>query len=175
MDYFELSHIVDELILVLALFWGQNITWVFSNLRVFTFFKSMMWVKRGTTWKQILTIFKYKNKYYKQSRKSSRKNEIICIVFKFPFWVMALNSSRKVNVLPFCADFSRKPKSVKAIYIFHLKVLTTLFQKMIWFIGVWATFYEILAIKISKNMLTQQKFNKIIWFLILTSPKTVKS
>ena len=107
--------------------------------------------------------------------KVDEKNEVICLVFKFPFWVGALNLSRKVNFSPFCADFSKKPKSVKAIYIFHLKVLTTFFQKMIWFIRVWATLYEILAIKISKNMLTQQKFNKIISFRILTSPKTVKS
>ena len=35
----------------------------------------------------------------------------------------------------------------------HLKVLITLFQKMLWFLGVWATFHEILAIKISKTML----------------------
>ena len=48
----------------------------------------------------------------------------------------SFNLSRKVNFLPFCADFSKKPKSVKAIYIFHLNVLTTLFQKMIWFVGV---------------------------------------
>ena len=42
----------------------------------------------------------------------------------------------------------------------HLKVLITLFQKMLWFIGVWATVHEILVIKISKKMLTQQKFLK---------------
>ena len=87
----------------------------------------------------------------------------------------SFNLSRKVNFLPFCADFSKKPKSVKAISIFRLKVLTTLLQKMIWFIRVWATFYEMLATKILKNMLTHQKFNKIIWFRTLTSPKTVKS
>ena len=44
----------------------------------------------------------------------------------------------------------------------HLNVLIALFQKMLWFIGVWATAHEILAIKISKKMLTQQKFNKIL-------------
>ena len=104
---------------------------------------------------------------------NEKKNEVICLVFKFPSWVMALNLSRKVHFLQFYADFSKKPKSVKAIYIFHLKVLTTLIQKMKWFIGIWATPYEILAIEISKNMLTQQKFNKIIWFRVLTSPKTV--
>ena len=64
---------------------------------------------------------------------------------------MALNLPRKVHFLQFCANFSKKLKSVKAMYIFfHLKVLTTLFQKMIWVIGVLATLYDILAIKISK-------------------------
>ena len=65
MDYFELSHIVHEPFL--ALLWRQNIIWIFSNLRVYTFYKSMMgctnwqlllkievfyrpeWTKRGTT------------------------------------------------------------------------------------------------------------------------------
>ena len=42
---------------------------------------------------------------------------------------------------------------------------------MIWFIGVWATVYEILAIKISKAMLIQQKFNKILRFQTLISSK----
>ena len=41
----------------------------------------------------------------------------------------------------------------------HLKVPITLFQKMVWFI---ATVHEILEIKISKTMLTQQKFNKTL-------------
>ena len=51
-----------------------------------------------------------------------------------------------------------------------LKVLITVFQKMIWFIGVWSTVHKILAIKISKNRLTQQKF-KILQFQTLISPK----
>ena len=129
-------------------------------------------IKRETTWKWILTLFKYKNEYYKQSRESRWKNEVTCLGFKFLTRVMTLNLPRKMNFLQFCANFSKKPKSVKAIYILHLKVLTTDFQKMIWFIEVWATLYEILRIKISKNMLNQQKFNKIICFRTLTSPKT---
>ena len=40
----------------------------------------------------------------------------------------------------------------------YLKVPMTPIQKMIWFIEVWATAYEWLVIKISKEMLTQQKF-----------------
>ena len=51
-----------------------------------------------------------------------------------------------------------------------LKVLITVFQKMIWFIGVWSTVHKTLAIKISKNRLTQQKF-KILQFQTLISPK----
>ena len=35
------------------------------------------------------------------------------------------------HFLELCADFSNKPKPVKAIYILHLKFLITLFQKMI--------------------------------------------
>ena len=34
MDYFELSHIVHELIFFLTLLWEQNIIWIFGNLRV---------------------------------------------------------------------------------------------------------------------------------------------
>ena len=52
----------------------------------------------------------------------------------------------------------------------HLKVLFRLFQKMVWFIGVQATVYKILAIKISEKMLTQQKFNKILRLETLISP-----
>ena len=51
----------------------------------------------------------------------------------------------------------------------HLKVLITLFQKMILFIRVLATVHEICAIKISKTMLTQQKRNKILRIKTLIS------
>ena len=72
----------------------------------------------------------------------------------------------------FCADLSKKSKSVKAIYIYvHVKVLITFFQKMVWLIGVQPTVHEILVIKISKKILTQQEFNKIHQFQILISLK----
>ena len=104
--------------------------------------------------------------------KVHEKNGVICLVFMFPYWVMVLKLSKKVHFLQFCTDFSKKPKSVKAIYILHLKVLITLFQKMIRSIGVLATIYEILAaIKISRKMLNQQKFDKILWLQTLISPK----
>ena len=106
--------------------------------------------KGGRHENEVWLFSKTKMNVTNRVEKVDEKNEVICLVFKFPSWVMALNLSRKVNFLQFCADFSKKRKSVQAIYIFHLKVLTTLSQKIIWFIGVWATLYEILAIKISK-------------------------
>ena len=66
--------------------------------------------------------------------------------------------SKKVHFLHFCADLSKK-------------IFITLIQKMIWFIGFWDTAYEILAIKISKRMLTQQKSNKILRLQTPISPK----
>ena len=53
----------------------------------------------------------------------------------------------------------------------HLKVLITLFQKMVWFLGDSATVHEILAIKILAKMLNQQKFNKFLLLQTLISPK----
>ena len=52
-----------------------------------------------------------------------------------------------------------------------LKVLITLFQKMIWFVGVSATVHEILPIEISKKMLTQEKFKTLLRLQTLISPK----
>ena len=49
---------------------------------------------------------------------------------------------------------------LKQFRYMHLKVLITLFQKMLWFIGVWTAVHEILAIKILKKILTHQKFLK---------------
>ena len=64
-------------------FGGQNIIWIFSNLKVSTFYKcdglselvafaqnlgisQTRMDQRGSTSKWILTIFKYKNECYKQ-------------------------------------------------------------------------------------------------------------
>ena len=43
----------------------------------------------------------------------------------------------------------------------HLKVPIALFQKIIWFVGVWATIHEILRIGILE-MLTKQKLDSIL-------------
>ena len=61
------------------------------------------WTKGGTTW---------------QSGKSRWKKEVICLVSIFASWAMVLKLSKKVPFLQFCADFSKKSKSVKVIYIY---------------------------------------------------------
>ena len=83
--------------------------------------------------------------------KVDAKNGVICLVSMFPSWVMVRKLSKKVHFLQFCADLSKKSKLVKVIYQYASKVLITLFQKMVWFIGVPATVHGILAIKISKR------------------------
>ena len=50
--------------------------------------------------------------------KVDEKNAVIGLVSMFPSWVMALKLSKKVHFLQFCADLSKKSKSVKAIYIY---------------------------------------------------------
>ena len=46
------------------------------------------------------------------------KSGVICLVSIFPSWVMVFKLSKKVNFSQFCADRSKKPKSVKASYIY---------------------------------------------------------
>ena len=49
--------------------------------------------------------------------KGRRENRVICLVSMFPSWVMVLELSKKVRFLQFCADLSKKSRSIKAIYI----------------------------------------------------------
>ena len=53
-----------------------------------------------------------------RSEKVNRKNGVICLVPMFPSWVMVLKLSKKVHFLQFCADLSKKCKSIKDIYIY---------------------------------------------------------
>ena len=52
-----------------------------------------------------------------RSEKVDEKNGVICLVSMFPSWVMVLKLSKKVHCLQFCADLTKKFKSIKAIYI----------------------------------------------------------
>ena len=85
---------------------------------------------------------------------------------------MVLKLSKKVHFLHFYADLSKKAKYVNAIYIYGSESSCyTLSEHDRWFIVVSAIIHEILALKISKKMLTQQKFNKILRLQTLVSPK----
>ena len=78
--------------------------------------------------------------------KVDEKNVVICLVSMIPSWVMVLKLSKNVHVCQFCADFSKKYKSIKAIYI-HLKGLVKHFEEMILFIMLWLTISETSKVK----------------------------
>ena len=70
---------------------------------------------------------------------------------------------KKVHFLQLCADLSKKSKSIKATYIYASESSpSTLSENGVGVQGVQPNVHEILAIKISKYMLTQQNFNKIL-------------
>ena len=51
------------------------------------------------------------------SAKNRWKKGVICLVSFFDFWVMVLKLPKIVHFLQICADFSKKSKSIKAIYL----------------------------------------------------------
>ena len=106
-----------------------------------------------------------------RTEKVDEKNGVICLVSMFPSWVMVRNLPKKAYFLQFSDDLSKKSKSVKAIYIYASESsYCSLAENDMIYRG-WATVHKILAIKIWKKMLTQQKFNKIQRFQTLISAK----
>ena len=85
----------------------------------------------------------------------------------------SLNCPKKYIFCNFVLTSARNLSLLKQFTYTKLKVLITVFQILIWFIGVWATIHEISAIKSSKTMLTQQKFNKVLRFQTLNIFKTL--
>ena len=53
-----------------------------------------------------------------RAKKEDGKNGIICVVFMSPFWVMILKLSKKVHFFNFVLTSAKKPKYIKAIYIY---------------------------------------------------------
>ena len=53
-----------------------------------------------------------------KTEKVDEKDGVISLVSMFLTWVMVLKLSKKVHFLQFCADLSKKPKPVKAIYMY---------------------------------------------------------
>ena len=52
-----------------------------------------------------------------REEKIDKKKGVICLFSMFPFRVMFLKLPKKVHFLQFCADLSKKSKSVKTIYL----------------------------------------------------------
>ena len=92
--------------------------------------------------------------------KVDEKIGVICLVSMFPSWVMVCKLSKKVHFLQFCADLSKKSKSVEAIYIYASESSHySLVENAMIYSGLRHRLWDI-AIKISKKMLTEQKFVK---------------
>ena len=92
--------------------------------------------------------------------KVDEKIGVICLVSMFPSWVMVCKLSKKVHFLQFCADLSKKSKSVEAIYIYASESSHySLLENAMIYSGLRHRLWDI-AIKISKKMLTEQKFVK---------------
>ena len=111
------------------------------------------WTKEGTPWKRILTFFKYKSEYHEtvRAQKVDEKNGVICLVSFFPSWVTVLKLLKIVHFCKFVLTSERNLNLLNQFIYIHLKDLIMLFQRIVCFIGVWATVHEILRIKISKK------------------------
>ena len=81
--------------------------------------------------------------------------------YLFPSWVMVRKLSKKVHFLQFCADLNKKYKSVNTIYLYASHYTYYTLSENFMIIS-WVTVYEMLMLKISEKMLTQQNFNKIL-------------
>ena len=73
--------------------------------------------QRGDYMKMNFDHFQIQN-WMLQTGIVDEKNEVICLVSMFSSWAMVLKSSKKVHFLQFCADLSKKFKSVKATYVY---------------------------------------------------------
>ena len=72
-----------------------------------------------------------------RAEKLDEKNGVIYLVCMFPFELWSLNFPKSAFFAILCW-----PQQIllKQFTYVHLKVLITLFQQMVWLIGVWATF-----------------------------------
>ena len=98
-----------------------------------------------------------------KSREDRWKEWAICLVFIFPSSVMVLKLSKKVYFFQFCANLSKKPKSIKVIYIYApgSSHCTVLGNGMV-YRGLSHSSWEISN---QTKFLIQQKFSKILGLL----------
>ena len=127
----------------------------FCNLRVSTFKNKVWWAVWISSFCPKLSYFAdqngpkeepHENEFWQFSKtkmsvtntwsgKIRWKNRFICLASMFPSWVMALKLSKKVHFCNSVLASARNLSLLKQCTYMHLKVLITLFQKMIWFWG----------------------------------------
>ena len=138
--------------------------------------------KGATTRKWILSIFKFRNEYYKLE-KVDEKNGVICLVTIFPSWVMVLKLSKKLHFCNFVLT-SAINLSLKAIYIYAserswyaLSENGIVYCAMTYYFGdisVWSRrillnfcwvsiFFDILIVNISLTVAQTPKNHSIFW------------
>ena len=108
--------------------------------------------------------FDYFHNVINRAEKVDEKNGVLCLVSMFPSWIMVIKLSKKCIFWNFVVTSARNLSLLKQFRYKHLNVFITLFQKMVWFVGDWGIFYDVLAIKISKKMPNQQKLNLTKYF-----------
>ena len=169
------------------IFWGTNIIWIFSNLRVVYFLEkydelselvafTQNWGILQTRMDQRGNHMKINFDYFqiqkwmlqKVSRKIRWKMGSFVKFSCFLSELWSLNCQKKDIFCSFMQTWAKNLRQLKLFIYMLVKVLISFFEEMIWFIGDWATVHEI-AIKISKKMLTQQKFNKIRLQTVISS------
>ena len=104
--------------------------------------------------------------------KVDEENRVICLVSMLVSCLMVYELCKIVHFFQLCADLQKEPKYVKIIYIYlsESSHYTHLENDMVCR-GLSHHSLDILAVRISKKMLTQQKFNKIFWLQTLISLK----
>ena len=91
------------------------------------------WTKGGTTWKWILSIFKFRNEYYKQLDQKKYMKKMGSFVL-FPCFIpelRSLNSLKKCIFCSFVLTSTRNLGLLKQFTYMHVEGLVTHFQKMV--------------------------------------------
>ena len=106
--------------------------------------------QRGTPWKWILTIFKYKNEYHKQL-KNRWKNGVIWLVSFFPSWVMVINVSSIVLSTALRAPGSRECATDLPPFWSHYFAPGWVSSVFVWKISCHTKYQEKLGLSKAKN------------------------
>ena len=136
--------------------------WIGSFWPKIEVFYRLEWTNGGTTWKWILSIFKFRNEYYNQTGKSRWKNGVIYLVSMLPSWVMVLKFSKKCIFCNFVLTWGRNISRLKQFTYMHLKGLVTHFQKFVLFIRL--TVSEVWVFEVEEFLRNFCWFSIFFWY-----------